>query len=87
MELVLRLGLSDDVQLVQRLMVDWRQEGVEELRAALPYLLKDVLNVRFNSLKGGVDAGNQLLALLLLSGARGLLLLDVFVPFSAVFWK
>lgn len=76
-ELVLRLSLSDYVQLVQRLVVDRRQEGVEELRTTLPYLLKYVLNVRFHSLKRGVDAGNQLLAFLLLSGARRLLLLDV----------
>jgi len=77
MELVFHLSLSDNVQLIERLVVDWRQEGVEELWTALPDLLKYVLNIRFHCLKGGVDASDQLLAFLLLPRARRLLFLSV----------
>ena len=60
-ELVLQLGPTEQMELVQRLMVDWSQECVQELRATLSYLGEDVLYVGFDCLQGGVYAGDQLL--------------------------
>ena len=84
-KLVLQLSLPNDVELIEWLVVDRRQEGVQELRATLPDLLKYIFDVRFHGLQRGIDASNQLLAfLLLLRASQGILLWPAGSPLSPV---
>lgn len=68
-QLILELSLAEDVELVQGLVVDWCQEGIQELGATLSNLLEYVFNVRLDCFQGSVDAGNQLLIGFLLASS------------------
>ena len=60
LQVIQLLCFPHNVQLINRILENGCEERVQELRAPLPYLRKNILDIRVNRLQSRVDASDQL---------------------------